>query len=58
MRLKDTKGSIELVSARKSENPEGYTESIELNSLKKKRKGNTDDEGSPQPWKYIRTWKP
>jgi hypothetical protein len=26
----------------------------DLNSLEKKRKGNTDGKGSSQPWKYIR----
>jgi hypothetical protein len=46
---------MELSSANQTENPEGYTVSIGSNSLKKKRKGNTDDEkGSSQPWKYIR----
>jgi hypothetical protein len=32
--------------------------SKESNSLKKKRKGNTDEEDSSQPWKYIKIWKP
>jgi hypothetical protein len=59
MWLVNTECSRELVSAKESAtNPEGYMEPRELNSLKKKRNGNTDDESSSQPWKYIRTWKP
>jgi hypothetical protein len=55
MWLKDTRCSMELVSAKESENLERYTEPIGLNSLKKKRKGNTDNEvGSSRLWKYIR----
>jgi hypothetical protein len=54
MWLKDTRCSIELASTERSENLNRYTETIELNSLKKKRKGNTESDNSLPPWKYIR----
>jgi hypothetical protein len=52
--LSKVKYSIELVTAGSADED---AEPLELNNLRK-RKGNIDEEGSSQPWKYIRTWKP